>query len=396
MADQRFCLRWNNHQPNLVNVMTGLLNSEMFVDATIAAEGRKIQVHKVVLSACSSYFQMLFNETPCQHPIIIIKDMSYNHLKTLIEFMYYGEVNISQDQLPIILKAAESLQIKGLTEKTMFPFATTRHAETEYSLLSPSAKRKKMHLMKTSSDKSEHNSSIEDISVTEQDNMSTRSQPTSQGQETSKPISSVSKQSSTDNHTTIVHHKPEVNKRIRTLVRQPHIKINDNDMSTDTSMVINETNDESEPVIRVLERQCSEPNPSSTNTLAVPKPTIVKQISQPSELSPTARGFFNDELPTSASQVNTNDSYNGSTRSDHCPLLRSGPALGCSFCWNTIDTRGRFLRRKTKYHCPECNINLCLVPCFQEFHEKQIQTKSTDVPTTDHPRTQKVTDDTAV
>lgn len=49
-------------------------------------------------------FQMLFNETPCQHPIIIIKDMSYNHLKTLIEFMYYGEVNISQDQLPVILK----------------------------------------------------------------------------------------------------------------------------------------------------------------------------------------------------------------------------------------------------------------------------------------------------
>lgn len=47
---------------------------------------------------------MLFNETPCQHPIIIIKDMSYNHLKTLIEFMYYGEVNISQDQLPVILK----------------------------------------------------------------------------------------------------------------------------------------------------------------------------------------------------------------------------------------------------------------------------------------------------
>lgn len=51
-------------------------------------------------------FQMLFNETPCQHPIIIIKDMSYNHLRTLIEFMYYGEVNISQDQLPVILKVS--------------------------------------------------------------------------------------------------------------------------------------------------------------------------------------------------------------------------------------------------------------------------------------------------
>lgn len=68
-------------------------------------------------------------------------------------------------------------------------------------------------------------------------------------------------------------------------------------------MVKTETNDESEPVIRILERQCSEPNPSSANTLAVPKLTLVKQLSQPSELCPTPRGFFNEELPTSASQV---------------------------------------------------------------------------------------------
>lgn len=70
MADQRFCLRWNNHQPNLVNVMTGLLNSEMFVDATIAAEGRKIQVHKVVLSACSSYFQVSSKILEIKIPLI--------------------------------------------------------------------------------------------------------------------------------------------------------------------------------------------------------------------------------------------------------------------------------------------------------------------------------------
>lgn len=53
----------------------------------------------------------------------------------------------------------------------MFPFATTRNAETEYSLLSPSAKRKKMQLLKSSSVKSEHNSSVEDITVIEQDNV---------------------------------------------------------------------------------------------------------------------------------------------------------------------------------------------------------------------------------
>lgn len=57
-------------------------------------------------------------------------------------------------------------------------------------------------------------------------------------------------------------------------------------------------------------------------------------------------------------------------RSSHCPVIRPGPALGCNFCWNTIDSHGRILRRKTKYHCPECQTNLCIVPCFQEYHAR--------------------------
>ena len=39
---------------------------------------------------------------------------------------------------------------------------------------------------------------------------------------------------------------------------------------------------------------------------------------------------------------------------------REGPALSCNFCWNTTDGSGRILRRKTKYHCPECQTNLCI------------------------------------
>lgn len=61
----------------------------------------------------------------------------------------------------------------------------------------------------------------------------------------------------------------------------------------------------------------------------------------------------------------------GDQRLGHCPVLRPGPALGCNHCWNTIDAHGRILRRKTKYHCPECQINLCIVPCFQEYHEQR-------------------------
>lgn len=34
----------------------------------------------------------------------------------MMDYMYRGEVNISQDQLGALLKAAESLQIKGLSD----------------------------------------------------------------------------------------------------------------------------------------------------------------------------------------------------------------------------------------------------------------------------------------
>ena len=51
----------------------------------------------------------------------------------------------------------------------------------------------------------------------------------------------------------------------------------------------------------------------------------------------------------------------------HCPVLRTGAALGCNYCWNTNDSHGRILRRKTKYHCPDCQANLCIVPCFQVY-----------------------------
>ena len=37
-------------------------------------------------------------------------------LPAILEFMYAGEVNVAQDQLPAFLKTAERLKVKGLAE----------------------------------------------------------------------------------------------------------------------------------------------------------------------------------------------------------------------------------------------------------------------------------------
>lgn len=116
MSSQRFCLRWNNHQSNLLSVFDQLLHDESFVDVTLAVEGKLLKAHKMVLSACSPYFQTLFVNHPDKHPIVILKDVPYNDMRSLLDFMYRGEVSVDQDRLTAFLRVAESLRIKGLTE----------------------------------------------------------------------------------------------------------------------------------------------------------------------------------------------------------------------------------------------------------------------------------------
>ena len=115
---QQYCLRWNNHQHNLLSVFEDLLNHEAFVDVTIACDGLNLKAHKMVLSACSPYFQSMFYNTPDKHPVVFLKDVRYDEMKALLEFMYRGEVSVDQENLSSLLKVAEGLKIKGLAEST--------------------------------------------------------------------------------------------------------------------------------------------------------------------------------------------------------------------------------------------------------------------------------------
>lgn len=71
---------------------------------------------QMVLSACSPYFQQLFINHPEKHPIVILRDIPYADMKSLLDFMYRGEVSVDQERLSAFLRVAESLRIKGLTE----------------------------------------------------------------------------------------------------------------------------------------------------------------------------------------------------------------------------------------------------------------------------------------
>lgn len=136
-SPQQFCLRWNNYQSNLTNVFDQLLQSESFVDVTLACDGHSVKAHKMVLSACSPYFQALFFDNPCQHPIVILKDIKWPELKAVVEFMYKGEINVSQEQIGPLLKVAESLKIRGLADVNSEHDLEAKAASEESLSMSP-------------------------------------------------------------------------------------------------------------------------------------------------------------------------------------------------------------------------------------------------------------------
>lgn len=174
---QQFCLKWNNHQANMLSVFDRLLSNKSLVDVTIGCEGRQVKAHKVVLSACSPFFENLFTENPCKHPIVILKDIRYADLKALVEFMYKGEVNVVQEQLPTLLKTAEALKIKGLAEVTGESKADDKpNASVTPRPESPgSARRKRQRVRRKSTDSTAHSDSEESMpkaSRTEHDDSS--------------------------------------------------------------------------------------------------------------------------------------------------------------------------------------------------------------------------------
>jgi hypothetical protein len=66
---------------------------------------------------CNSFFlQDLLTNSEDSHPYIILSEMSFDDVRSIVEFIYRGELNVGADHFASVLKIAEELQIRGLME----------------------------------------------------------------------------------------------------------------------------------------------------------------------------------------------------------------------------------------------------------------------------------------
>ena len=114
-SSEKFCLKWNDFQTNISSSFGFLRKEQDFSDVTLACDGdTKIEAHKVILAASSSFFSNLLKQNRHPHPLLYLRGISLTQLVAVVDFIYHGEVNIHQEDLDSFLILAGELKLRGL------------------------------------------------------------------------------------------------------------------------------------------------------------------------------------------------------------------------------------------------------------------------------------------
>ena len=115
---EKLCLQWNAFKENAIGSLGSLKDDKDFLDVTLASEdGKQIEAHKVILAMSSPFFENLLKRNKHPHPLIYMRGVKSEDLLAIVDFLYFGEANVYQENLDSFLAIAEELQLKGLMGK---------------------------------------------------------------------------------------------------------------------------------------------------------------------------------------------------------------------------------------------------------------------------------------
>ncbi|RWS03853.1 putative GPI-anchored protein PB15E9.01c-like protein [Dinothrombium tinctorium] len=122
-----FEIQIEDHKNKLISSLQSSFENGSETNCALVCEGKTIRCHKYLLVAFSHHFRTLFaGQPPAEHSIIIyVTNMKFEHLKILIESIYYGRLKIAKEQLPELLKSAQSLGFTHLCNTDFWKFTNS-------------------------------------------------------------------------------------------------------------------------------------------------------------------------------------------------------------------------------------------------------------------------------
>ena len=112
MKPDTSCISWRSFQPSLSATLKKLYTENIYADVTLVSEDQiQIQAHKFVLSACSPKMENLLLNNPHPSPMLYMRGVDHQEMRSILQLMYLGEANIKQERIDKFLELARDLHI---------------------------------------------------------------------------------------------------------------------------------------------------------------------------------------------------------------------------------------------------------------------------------------------
>ena len=117
LATGMYDMVWEAHSDHLKELMKIMMMSRDSAEVTLVCDDEKqIKAHKVILSASSSFFKSVLENSSHPNPIIYLRGIDSVEMDSLLQFIYLGQASVCKSKLDQFVKVAKDLKVKELTE----------------------------------------------------------------------------------------------------------------------------------------------------------------------------------------------------------------------------------------------------------------------------------------
>ena len=104
---EKLCLQWNDFKENVNSAFGNLRDDKEFTDVTLVCEdGQQMEAHKVILASSSPFFEKILQKIKHPHPLLYLKGFQAKIFASILDFLYFGQANIYQENLDSFLAIA--------------------------------------------------------------------------------------------------------------------------------------------------------------------------------------------------------------------------------------------------------------------------------------------------
>ena len=115
--EEKYTLTWQSYSDHLREAMKDLMISSDFADVTLVTDDKQqIKAHRNILSACSPFFQNIFQlHSNIANTVIYLRGIQHSEIESIMQLLYLGEARFHKDRISEFFQVSKDLEIKNMS-----------------------------------------------------------------------------------------------------------------------------------------------------------------------------------------------------------------------------------------------------------------------------------------